>query len=42
MTVGMIAMEDAGFILGAYALTFATVGAFAWRALRHGRRLGDR
>jgi hypothetical protein len=37
----MIAMQDAGYILGSYALTFAAVGAFAWRAIRHGRRLGD-
>ena len=37
----MIAMQDAGFILGSYALTFATVGAFAWRVLRQGRRLGE-
>ena len=26
--------------LGSYAITFAVVGAFAWRAIRHGRRLG--
>ncbi len=32
-------MEDAGFILGSYALVFATVGAYAWRVLRNGRRL---
>jgi hypothetical protein len=37
----MIAMQDAGYILGSYALTFAVVGVFAWRALRHGRRLSD-
>jgi hypothetical protein len=37
----MIAMQDAGYILGSYALTFVAVGAFAWRALRRGRRLGD-
>ena len=37
----MIAMQDAGFILGSYGVTFLTVGAFAWRAIRHGRRLGE-
>ena len=42
MILGMIAMEDAGYILGSYVLTFATVGAFAWRAIRNGRRLGER
>lgn len=34
-------MDDAGFILGSYALTFAVVMAFAWRVLRVGRKLGD-
>jgi hypothetical protein len=38
----VIAMEDAGFILGSYAITFAVVGAFAWRVIRGGRRLADR
>ena len=32
-------MDDAGFILGSYVLTFAAVGLFAWRVLRSGRRL---
>jgi hypothetical protein len=32
--------DDAGFILGSYVLTFATVGAFAWRLLTSGKRLG--
>ena len=37
----MIALiEDAGFIIGGYALTFAAVGAFAWRVVTSGRRLG--
>ena len=35
-------MEDAGFILGAYAITFAAVVLFSWRVLRHGRRLARR
>lgn len=34
-------MEDAGFILGGYALTFAVVALFAWRTLRSARRLAD-
>lgn len=38
----MIAMDDAGFILGSYAITFAVVGAFTWRVLRSGRRLANR
>ena len=37
----VLAMDDAGFILGSYAVTFAVVGAFAWRSLRNGRRLAD-
>lgn len=40
-TVAMIAMENAGYIFGSYALTFSVVGGFAWRAIRQGRRLGD-
>ena len=32
-------MEDAGFIIGSYVLTFATVGLLAWRYVRHGRKL---
>jgi hypothetical protein len=40
-TAGLVAMEDAGFILGSYALTFAAVGLLAWRYLRHARRLAD-
>ena len=34
-------IENAGYIYGSYALTFAVVGGFAWRAIRLGRRLGD-
>lgn len=33
-------IEDAGFIYGGYAVTFATVGFFAWRVVTAGRRLG--
>ncbi len=35
-------MEDAGFILGGYALTFAAVVLMAWRVVRTGRRLAQR
>ena len=34
-------MEDAGFIIGSYVLTFATLVFMSWRVLRSGRRLGD-
>jgi hypothetical protein len=34
-------IDNAGYIYGAYAITFAVVGSFAWRAIRHGHRLGD-
>lgn len=33
-------MEDAGFIIGSYVLTFATIGLLAWRYVRRGRALG--
>lgn len=37
----MIAIiEDAGFIYGSYALTFAAIGWMVWRAITSGRRLG--
>ena len=34
--------DDAGFILGAYALTFGTVAVFSWRVVRHGSKLARR
>jgi hypothetical protein len=37
----IVEMDDAGFIIGSYVLTFATVGLFAWRTLRRGRRLAE-
>lgn len=37
----VLAMEDAGFILGSYGLTFAVVGGFAWGVVRAGRKLSD-
>jgi len=33
-------MEDVGFILGSYVLTFAVIGGFVWRTISTGRRLG--
>lgn len=42
MSAAILAMKDAGFIIGSYVITFAVVGGFAWRALRNGRRLADR
>jgi len=35
----MLAMEDAGFVIGSYVITFAVVGALAWRILRRSRQL---
>jgi hypothetical protein len=31
-------MEDAGFIIGSYVLTFAAVALLSWRYVRSGRR----
>ncbi len=33
-------MEDAGFIIGGYVLTFVTVAVMSWRVVRSGKRLG--
>jgi heme exporter protein CcmD len=41
MSATVLAMDDAGFIIGSYVLTFVVVGVFAWRSLRNGRRLAD-
>ena len=41
MTASVIAMEDAGFILGSYVLTFAVIGGLALAFVRRGRRLAD-
>ena len=38
----MLAMEDAGFMIGSYVITFAVVGALAWRIVRRGRQLAPR
>ena len=34
------AMDDAGYIVGSYAITLLVVGAMAWAFVRRGRRLG--
>jgi len=33
-------MEDAGFIIGGYVLTFAAVAFMGWRVVLTGKRLG--
>jgi heme exporter protein CcmD len=35
----LIAMDDAGYILGSYAVTIVVVVGLAWRVLRRGRQL---
>jgi hypothetical protein len=35
-------MEDAGFIIGSYVVTFAVVAGLAWRYVRHGRKLASK
>ena len=37
--VAVLAMDDAGFILGSYAITLAVIGALAWAFVRRGRAL---
>jgi len=39
---GILALQDAGFILGSYALTFGVIAGFALRVLSGGRRLASR
>ena len=34
----MVAMEDAGFIIGSYVVTFGAVGVYAVWVLRRARR----
>lgn len=34
-------MDDAGFIIGSYAITFAAIAAFAWTTIRRGRKLAQ-
>jgi hypothetical protein len=38
----MLAMEDAGFIFGAYVITFGAVAAYAVAVLRRARRTTSR
>ena len=35
-------MDDAGFIIGSYVITFAAIAIFAWATVRRGRKLADR
>ena len=39
MSAATLAMEDAGFVIGSYVVTFAVVGALAWRIIRRARQL---
>jgi heme exporter protein CcmD len=38
----VLAMQDAGFIIGSYVVTFGVIAVFAWRSLRAARQLSDR
>jgi heme exporter protein CcmD len=38
----LMAMDDAGFIVGSYVITLAVVGGLALAIVRRGRRLADR
>jgi hypothetical protein len=42
VSAAMLAMEDAGFIIGSYVITFAVVSALAWRVARRARQLAPR
>jgi heme exporter protein CcmD len=35
-------MEDAGFIIGSYVLTFGVVAAYAWWVVRRGRKVAEK
>ena len=37
----VFAMQDAGFIIGSYVITFGVIAVFAWRSLRAARTLSD-
>ena len=41
MNAALLAMDDAGFIIGSYVVTFVVVAGFAWRTLRSGRQVAD-
>jgi len=32
-------MDDAGFIIGSYVITFGVVALYAWATVRRGRKL---
>ena len=34
-------MDNAGFIIGSYVVTFASIGAYVWWALRRGKKLAE-
>jgi len=40
--LGILAFEDAGFIVGSYVSTFGVIAGFTFRVMRGGRRLADR
>ena len=42
MSAVLLAMEDAGFVIGSYVVTFAVLGALSWRIVRRGRQLALR
>ncbi len=35
-------MDDAGFIVGSYVITFGAIGLLAWRLVTTGKKLGRR
>jgi len=39
--LGILALQDAGFILGGYAITFAAIGTYTWRVMSNGRKLAE-
>ena len=41
MTAAVLAMKDAGFSLGSYAVTLIAIAALAVAFVRRGRRLAD-
>ena len=40
MLAAHLAMDDAGYIIGSYAVTLLVIGAMAWAFVRRGRQLG--
>ena len=35
--LAVLAMDDAGFIIGSYVVTFAAIATLAWRFVRRGK-----